>query len=82
MRWLEPCLCGALDCPDCHPELQRLIECDCCGKAFPRWMNWEEKDGYTLCEECVEKVHCEVCGGWFDSDEVDNGVCKRCQTTI
>lgn len=81
MRWLEPCLCGAFDCPHCHPELQQLVECDCCGKELPLWMDLVSSDGYTLCEECAEKIRCEECGEWFYSDEVDNGICKRCQTT-
>lgn len=72
------CLCGALDCPHCYPELQEIIECDCCGAEFPRWMNWEDRNGHILCEECADKVQCEECGEWFDSDEVDNGICKGC----
>ena len=47
----EPCYCGATDCPKCHPELQRLEECPCCGRKAPLWYT-QEHWGKTCCDQC------------------------------
>lgn len=62
-RVYEPCYCGAEDCPECHPELQSLAECDCCGKAVPLWALSGD-----LCPECENMEKCPECGEWYDAD--------------
>ena len=43
--WAGPC--GAIDCPDCHPEYQRT--CPVCG-----WRGYVEpdEDGGRTCPQC------------------------------
>lgn len=71
-------MCGALDCSNCRPELQRLAECACCGAEHALWEEWFGGDG-DLCEACAEKVQCSCCGEWFEAGEVsEEGLCAAC----
>ena len=47
-----PCMCGADDCPRCHPGCDRLKECERCRDEF-RLVDLD-RDG--LCEECASKA--------------------------
>lgn len=60
----SPCLCGATDCPRCHPELQREAECETCGIVFALWQCHEcGRCGVTVCDACLERDggRCEEC---------------------
>jgi hypothetical protein len=66
MRMIHRCDCGALDCPQCHPEGQVHEECARCGQ--------DVKACYTTeCDtpECDRPI-CDVC--LFES-----GLCGVCE---
>ena len=45
------CMCGADDCPECKPELQRVVICDFC--QMPR------KICYTISNN--DMILCNIC---------------------
>lgn len=67
------CLCGAIDCPSCHPESLepdppvRLTECDVCGQMRPCVTGPHWSPG-------IETYACHVCRG--DED------CEECEETV
>lgn len=64
-------VCGAVDCADCHPELQEKRTCPCCGEAVALWAMsavYCGGCGDLICGECVHtaqkidgKEHCPAC---------------------
>lgn len=70
-------MCGALDCANCHPELQGTHSCDCCGAERDNWDEWLGDDG-NLCPDCADMVQCEECGEWVEDEKMDDGICPHC----
>jgi len=52
----EPCMCGAADCPKCHPGCHELLRVGCKHGEARRW----EVTGCYLCGRLV-CVECGVC---------------------
>lgn len=55
---IEPCLCGALDCPRCYPVTKVVMGCPICSSCYkaqpPKTpMTWCT-NGYESWEECPE----------------------------
>lgn len=61
------CSCGCYDCGDCHPELQELVQCECCGKYVHRYEFCEQTGRCPDCED-ASMIQCEVCGKWFSDN--------------
>lgn len=86
MSWVRRaygCDCGCYDCPTCHPELQELVLCDCCGKHVHRYDMTDNRCGQ--CED-AGMVQCEDCGRWFadasrDWNEEAIILCAVCMRT-
>lgn len=56
----EPCYCGAIDCPACHPGCLDKLECAACGETK---FNYQMHDD-NVCEACHEEGfgECRMCG--------------------
>ncbi len=78
-RCYEPCGCGSTDCAECFPELQEIVECECCGREVRRWALCEG----DLCEDCSSAVmrSCHWCGEWHPDSEMIEGYCLKCYST-
>ena len=64
-------LCGALDCPRCHPELQAEVPCCVCDGYVPLYRMTDRN-----CDNCGGEV-CEGCADELINDET--GVyCPEC----
>lgn len=79
--WVENkygCDCGALDCPDCHPELCEEVTCVFCGNTVPI----HEMADDSICQDCdFNGVQCcEVCGEYVADLVEHNGslMCEQC----
>lgn len=64
-----PCMCGAYDCRECHPESFTEVSCDCCGAKTVAidTDDWCEADcdgkGYLFCPVCMDQADEVTCAG-------------------
>lgn len=68
MPLFGPCLCGATDCPRCHPGCRDWVECDGCGRDFRRHEMTVDGFGNTVCLECLEEQKAAK-----EAEESENG---------
>jgi hypothetical protein len=85
-------MCGALDCPSCHPGCDTIVQCDFCGEYMPKHMANEERKNYKgiyFCDDCHGNIkECYYCGerihiddenlGDWSTDEHDELTCPKC----
>ena len=57
----EPCMCGAADCPACHPGCNDLLRVGCKHGEARRW----------------EVTACYLCGCWVCADCVICAECEE-----
>ena len=67
------CMCGAFDCPICHPGCDTIVQCDYCGEYMPKHMANEERKNYKVtyfCDDCHGKIReCEGCAKKIHIDD-------------
>lgn len=70
------CTCGCYDCGSCNPELQTMVQCECCGKFVHRY-DFCEQTG--RCPDCEDDgmFRCAECDAWLNDDM---GTCPVCGT--
>lgn len=62
----SPCLCGASDCPRCHPESHAIVACSVCGKDYTAHRLTPcagDRCEAVICEACLAETGklCEAC---------------------
>ena len=57
----EPCMCGAADCPACHPGCNDLLPVGCEHGEARRWTTAKcERCGCWVCERCEKCADCKA----------------------